>query len=90
MQHGHTSTTACVVHSSESPRLFPWAEAQATVLGMVPVQAKVLRGRLDGETAVLWIEGRDRDEILRRGRVLLAREDGSWRFKEADLDTVDD
>ena len=55
-----------------------------------PVQAKVLRGRIDGETAVLWIESRDRDEILRRGRVLLAREDGSWRFKEADLDTVDD
>ena len=52
-----------------------------------PVQAKVLRGRIDGETAVLWIEGRDRDEILRRGRVLLAREDGTWRFKEADLDS---
>ena len=55
-----------------------------------PLQAKVLRGRIVGETAVLWVEGRDRDEILRRGRVLLAREDGSWRFKEADLDTVDD
>ena len=55
-----------------------------------PVQAKVLRGRIDGEAAVLWIEGKDRDDILRRGRVLLAREDGTWRFKEADLDTVDD
>ena len=55
-----------------------------------PVQAKLLRGRLDGDSAVLWVEGRDRDDILRRGRVLLQREDGTWRFKEADLDTVDD
>ncbi len=55
-----------------------------------PVQAKVQRGRIAGDTAILWVEGGDRDEILRRGRVLLAREDGAWRFKEADLDTVDD
>ena len=55
-----------------------------------PVQAKVLRGRIDGDSAVLWVEGKDRDDILRRGRVLLQREDGTWRFKEADLDTVND
>ena len=55
-----------------------------------PVQAKVLRGRIDGDSAVLWVEGKDRDDILRRGRVLLQREDGTWRFKEADLDSVDD
>ena len=55
-----------------------------------PVQARILRGRIDGDSAVLWVEGKDRDDILRRGRVLLQREDGTWRFKEADLDTVDD
>ena len=55
-----------------------------------PVQARILRGRIDGDSAVLWVEGKDRDDILRRGRVLLSREDGTWRFKEADLDTVDD
>ncbi|HSD17463.1 MAG TPA: hypothetical protein VLC71_09440 [Thermomonas sp.] len=55
-----------------------------------PVQARILRGRLDGETAVLWVEGRDRDDILRRGRVLLQRDDGGWRYMEADLDSVSD
>lgn len=55
-----------------------------------PLQVRILRGRIHGETAVLWIEGKDRDEILRRGRVLLAREDGAWRFKDADLDSVND
>lgn len=53
-----------------------------------PVQAKVLRGRLDGDNAVLWVEGKDRDDILRRGRVSLVRVEGAWRFMEADLDTV--
>ena len=55
-----------------------------------PVQAKILRGRIDGETAVLWIEGKDRDDILRRGRVQMQRDDGTWRYKEADLDSVGD
>jgi hypothetical protein len=55
-----------------------------------PVQAKVLSGRIDGDTAVLWVEGKDRDDILRRGRVLLTRDDGSWRYMEADLDSVGD
>ena len=55
-----------------------------------PVQARILRGRIDGDSAVLWVEGKDRDDILRRGRVLLQREDGTWRFKEADLDSVSD
>ena len=55
-----------------------------------PVKATILRGRIDGDNAVLWVEGKDRDVILRRGRVLLARVDGSWRFREADLDSVGD
>ena len=54
-----------------------------------PVQAKVLRGRIDGDNAVLWVEGKDRDDILRRGRVLLQRVDGGWRYMEADLDSVE-
>lgn len=55
-----------------------------------PVKATILRGRIDGDSAVLWVEGRDRDDILRRGRVLLARAEGGWRYMEADLDTVSD
>lgn len=55
-----------------------------------PVQAKVLSGRIDGDTAVLWVEGKDRDDILRRGRVQMKRDDGSWRYMEADLDSVGD
>ena len=55
-----------------------------------PVQARVLRGRIDGDDAVLWVEGKDRDDILRRGRVSLTRADGEWRYMEADLDSVSD
>lgn len=55
-----------------------------------PLQAKILRGLVDGDRAVLWIEGTDRDDILRAGRVRMQREEGSWRFAEDDLDSVDE
>lgn len=55
-----------------------------------PLQARILRGRIDGDAAVVWVEGKDRDDILRRGRVLLQRVDGGWRYMEADLDSVDE
>ena len=55
-----------------------------------PVQTEILRGRLDGDDAVLWVQGRDRDEILRRGRVRMQRVDGAWRYMEADLDNVEE
>jgi hypothetical protein len=53
-----------------------------------PVEAKILSGRIDGDRAVLWVEGKDRDDILRRGRVQMQRADGGWRYVEADLDSV--
>ena len=53
-----------------------------------PVEAKILGGRSDGDSAVLWVEGKDRDDILRRGRVQLQRVEGAWRFFEADLDNA--
>ena len=55
-----------------------------------PLAPKILGGRIDGDSAVLWVEGKDRDDILRRGRVSLARVEGAWRFMEADLDSVSD
>ena len=55
-----------------------------------PLQAKILRGLVDGDRAVLWIEGTDRDDILRAGRVWMQREEGNWRFAEDDLDSVDE
>ena len=55
-----------------------------------PVGAKILGGRIDGDSAVLWVEGKDRDDILRRGRVQMQRADGGWRYVEADLDSVGD
>ena len=55
-----------------------------------PVQARILRGRLDGDSAVLWVEGKDRDDILRRGRVSMQRVEGAWRYMEADLDSVEE
>jgi hypothetical protein len=55
-----------------------------------PVAAKILGGRIDGDNAVLRVEGRDRDDILRRGRVQMQRVDKAWRFMQADLDNVDE
>ena len=53
-----------------------------------PVEAEILSGRIDGDGAVLWVQGMDRDDILRRGRVQMQRVDGVWRYVEADLDSV--
>lgn len=55
-----------------------------------PVDARILGGRMHGDTAVLHVEGRDRDEILRRGRVEMLRVGGEWRYSQADLDSVDE
>lgn len=55
-----------------------------------PLQADIARGLVDGDRAVLWVEGTDRDDIRRRGRVLMLREEGAWRFAEDDLESVDD
>ena len=55
-----------------------------------PVVAKILGGRVHGDSAVLRVEGRDRDEILRRGRIEMVKVDGTWRYSQADLDSVDE
>ena len=55
-----------------------------------PVAPKILSGRIDGDSAVLWVEGKDRDDILRRGRVSMQRVEGAWRYMEADLDSVEE
>jgi predicted lipid-binding transport protein (Tim44 family) len=54
-----------------------------------PLQADIARGLVDGDRAVLWIEGIDRDDIRRRGRVRMLREEDAWRFAEDDLESVD-
>jgi hypothetical protein len=54
-----------------------------------PLQAEVARGLVDGDRAVLWVRGVDRDDIRRGGRVLMRREGGDWRFAEDDLESVD-
>ncbi len=54
-----------------------------------PVTATIDRGRIDGDNAVLWVEGVDRDDIRRRGRVRMFQKSGSWHFVESDLDSVD-
>lgn len=55
-----------------------------------PQQPRILRGRLHGDEAVLWVEGVDRDDIKRRGRVRMLHEGDAWRVGERDLDSVDD
>ncbi len=54
-----------------------------------PVSAKIQRGRIDADDAVLWVEGVDRDDIRRRGRVRMHQESGSWTFVESDLENAD-
>lgn len=55
-----------------------------------PQQPQILRGRLHGDEAVLWVEGVDRDDIKRRGRVRMLREGDAWRVGERDLDSVEE
>lgn len=55
-----------------------------------PVAVTITRGRVDGDAAVLWVEGRDRDDILRRGRVEMQQTRERWRFVSADLSEVDE
>jgi len=55
-----------------------------------PQQPKILRGRLHGDEAVLWVEGVDRDDIKRSGRVRMVREGNAWRVGERDLESVEE
>ncbi len=55
-----------------------------------PLEAEISGGLVDGDRALLWIEGTDRDDILRAGRVRMLREEGAWRFAEDDLESVDE
>lgn len=55
-----------------------------------PQQPTIVRGRIHGDEAVLWVEGVDRDEIKREGRVRMLREGRGWRVGEQDLDSVED
>lgn len=55
-----------------------------------PQQPTIVRGRIHGDEAVLWVEGVDRDEIRREGRVRMLREGRGWRVGEQDLDSVED
>lgn len=55
-----------------------------------PLRAQISRGRQHADQAVLWVEGVDRDDIRRRGRVLMRRTAAGWQHVESDLDSVDE
>lgn len=55
-----------------------------------PQQPQILRGRIHGDEAVLWVEGVDRDDIKRRGRVRMVREGDAWRVGERDFESVEE
>lgn len=55
-----------------------------------PLHVEIARGLLDDEHAILWVEGVDRDEIHRRGRLLMRRAEGAWRYADSNLDSVDE
>lgn len=54
-----------------------------------PLQADVLRGRIDRGQATLWVRGIDRDGIARAGRVLMREAPQGWVPAEVDLESVD-
>ena len=54
-----------------------------------PVSVKILSAMQRGDHAVLRVEGVDRDEIKRAGRVLMAKGADGWSVDTDDLGTVD-
>ena len=54
-----------------------------------PVSAKIVSAIQRGDRAILRVEGVDRDDIKRAGRVLMVKEGGAWRTDTQDLGSVD-
>jgi hypothetical protein len=54
-----------------------------------PVSVKILSAVQRGDHAVLRVEGVDRDEIKRAGRVLMAKGENGWGVETDDLGSVD-
>jgi len=65
-------------------------EALKSLRDEQPLRADISRGRRDGDQAILWVSGIDRDEIRRAGRVLMRKGPEGWRHVESDLDSVDE
>lgn len=55
-----------------------------------PLTPDILRGRIDGDEAVLWVRGTDRDDIAREGRVRMRRTGGVWTLAEQSLQDAED
>ncbi|MCA9727877.1 MAG: hypothetical protein KC729_09360 [Candidatus Eisenbacteria bacterium] len=55
-----------------------------------PVTATISRGEQRGDLAILFVDGVDRDEIRRRGRVLMTRNGDAWSYETSDLESVED
>jgi hypothetical protein len=55
-----------------------------------PLQANIFRGREHAGEAVLWVNGVDRDDIRRAGRVLMRKGPQGWAFVDSDLDSVEE
>lgn len=53
-----------------------------------PLDPEVLRGRLQGDRATLWVRGVDRDDLPQSGRVSMQRTRDGWRFVDDALEVV--
>ena len=53
-----------------------------------PLDPEVLRGRLHGDRATLWVRGVDRDDLPQSGRVSMQRTRDGWRFVDDALEVV--
>jgi hypothetical protein len=53
-----------------------------------PIDPEVLRGRVHGDRATLWVRGVDRDELPQSGRVSMQRTRDGWRFVDDALEVV--
>ena len=65
-------------------------ESLKRLRGEQPLAPVVFSARAIGDRVVLWVEGTDRDDIKRRGRVQMRREGAQWIVGEHDLDNVDE
>jgi hypothetical protein len=55
-----------------------------------PVTATIWKGEQRQHDAILFVDGVDRDEIRRRGRVLMILDGEIWRYEAHDLESVEE
>lgn len=67
------------------------AEARETLKSLrdaQPIDPEIVRGLRHGDTVVLWVQGRDRDDLLQAGRVRMTRQGTAWVVVKQEMEAV--